>query len=156
MLRSEVATVKVQKGAAEKELKAVLLELEEMTCARDEADAYLGDQLAITLQLETSLKHQLAEATRLQDECTQLHHLLKNTGHMLALALGEQAQVAKCKMMICMGVCVSAVRMSGQTEWRHSSMGWNERMRAYTPPPDHLLKKVQATSLGEQAQVAKG
>jgi hypothetical protein len=72
VLRSEVAIVKVQKGAAEKELKAVLLELEEMTCARDEADAYLGDQLAITLQLETSLKHQLAEATRLQDECTKL------------------------------------------------------------------------------------
>ena len=41
-----------------------------------------------------------------------------------------------------MGGCVSAVRMSGQTEWRRSSMGLNERVRAYTPPPDHLLKNA--------------
>ena len=32
----------------------------------------LEDQIAITVQLETSLKHQFAEATRLQDKCTQL------------------------------------------------------------------------------------
>ena len=41
-----------------------------------------------------------------------------------------------------MGGCVSAVRMSGQPEWRYSPMGLNERMRAYTPPPDHLLKNT--------------
>ena len=35
---------------------------------REAADAYLEDQLTITLQLETNLKHQLAKATRLQDE----------------------------------------------------------------------------------------
>ena len=43
-------------------------------------------------------------------------------------------------MMICMGGCVSAVRMSGQTEWRHSPLGLNERMFAYTPPFDRHLQ----------------
>ena len=56
-----------------------------------------------------------------------------------------------------MGGCVSAVRMSGQTEWRHSPLGLNERMLAHMPPPDRHLQNewhMLAHLFGEQAQVA--